>query len=52
MWPNESYRKGNNCKYKYKVKIEDKMRSNDMRQALQGLYTMIGKEKKKSGGMI
>ncbi len=36
------------CKYNYKQKIETKMRDNNLRQAWQGVYTMIGQERSKS----
>ncbi len=36
------------CKYKYKQKIERKMRENNVRQAWWGVSTMIGQEKKKT----
>lgn len=34
------------CKNNYKQKIERKIRENNLRQAWQGVYTMIGQEKK------
>ena len=37
----------NDCKQKYKLQIEVKMRGNNLKHAWQGMYTMIGKEEKK-----